>query len=219
MKHVIEVPAGHTVLVTREGINLVIESHASNDGDDRVIAMTNVQDLTGTPNPIAPPKPKNYEPGTVLVWSMRKSYTEGTRITEFIVCGSDNRPTCTLDSEKVLKVNPEGYHSDWYAIRTAKIATPAEREEFVSNLRDWYALTITETGELANWRAKRRDKYHYINYVSQPEYDVEGGHDLDQEAYEIGNYFPEGFLTDERLAEYKATVQELFNKWRGLCSE
>ena len=219
MKHVIEVPAGHTVLVTREGLNVIIESHKSSGGEDRVITMSNAQDLINTPSPIEPPKPKEYEPGTVLVWSMRKPYTEGTRITEFIVYGSDNRPTCTLDSEKVLKVNPEGYHSDWYAIRMAKIATPSEREEFLTNLRDWYALTITETGELVNWRAHKIAKYYFISANGSRSYchDVLGP--IDMMCWRLGNYFPEGFLTDERLTEYKATAQKLFNKWRGLCSE
>lgn len=219
MKHVIEVPAGHTVQISRRGNRVTVESAESNDQLSPVGGLKFAGAPSATEEVIKMTEPKEYEPGTVLVWSMRKPYTEGTRITEFIVYGSDNRPTCTLDSEKVLKVNPEGYHSDWYAIRTAKIATPAEREEFLNNLRDWYALTITETGELVNWRAKRRAKYYYLNYVALPEYDVEGLHDLDNETNDLGNYFPEGFLADERLAEYKATIQKLFNQWRGLCPE
>ena len=225
MKHVIEVPAGHTVLVTREGLNLVIESHASSDGDNRVISMDNIQDLTGASATaeevinVGVDAPNTYEPGTVLVWSMRKPYTENGKTRKFIVCGAEGKQSCLLTSEKVLKINPDGYHSDWYAMQNAKPATPAEREEFLNNLRDWYALTITETGELVNWQAKRRDRYYYLNYVALPEYDVEGSHDLDNESNDLGNYFPEGFLTDERLSEYKATVQKLFNKWRGLCQE
>ena len=39
---------------------------------------------------------------------------------------------------------------------------------------------------------------------------------LEDKLYEIGNYFSEGFLTEERLNEYKETVKKLFNKWRGL---
>ena len=72
MKHVIEVPAGHTVLVTREGLNLVIESHASSDGENRVISMDNIQDLTGASATaeevinVGVDAPKTYEPGTVL---------------------------------------------------------------------------------------------------------------------------------------------------------
>lgn len=225
MKHVIEVPAGHTVQISRHGNRVTVESAESTNqlspvgGLKLAGAPSATEEDTNAGVDAGVDARKAPEPGTVLVWSMRKPYPEGTRITEFIVLGSDSRPTCTLDSEKVLKVNPEGYHSDWYAVRTAKIATPAEREEFLSNLRDWYALTITETGEPVNWRAKRRDRYYYLNYVALPEYDVEGSHDLDNESNDLGNYFPEGFLTDERLSEYKATVQKLFNKWRGLCQE
>lgn len=219
MKHVIEVPAGHTVLVTREGLNVIIESHKSSDGEDRVIAMTNVQDLINTPSPFEPQKPKEYEPGTVLVWEYRKPFTENEKAREFIVYGSDNRPTCTLDSEKVLKVNPEGYHSDWYAIQTAKMASPAEREEFLTNLRDWYALTINESGELVNWRAAEEYSYEGISAKLSEYIYTDNRSSYDTQTYEAGNYFPEGFLTDERLTEYKATVQKLFNKWRGLCNE
>lgn len=219
MKHVIEVPAGHTVQISRRGNRVTVESAESNDQLSPVGGLKFAGAPSATEEVIKMAKPKEYEPGTVLVWSMRKPYTEDTRITEFIVYGSDNRPTCTLDSEKVLKVNPEGYHSDWYAIRTAKIATPAEREEFLTNLRDWYGLMITESGELVNWRANRREDYSHISWVADAECDREVGHQLDGEAYNVGNYFPEGFLTDERLTEYKATVQKLFNKWRGLCPE
>ena len=221
MKHVIEVPAGHTVQISRRGNRVTVESAESRDQLSPVGGFT----LGGAPSATEEvinagvEAPKVYKPGTVLVWAYRKPYTENEKLREFIVYASDNKIACTLDSEMVLKINPEGYHSDWYAMQNAKPATPAEREEFLNNLRDWYALTITETGELVNWRAKRRDRYYYLNYVALPEYDVEGLHDLDNETNDLGNYFPEGFLTVERLTEYKATVQKLFNKWRGLCPE
>lgn len=225
MKHVIEVPAGHTVLVTREGLNLVIESHESSDGEDRVISMSNVQNLTGASAAteevinVGVDSPKAHEPGTVLVWSMRKPYTTNERIREFIVFGSDNTIACTLDSEKVLKIKPDGYHSGRLAMRTAKPATPAEREELLNNLRDWYSLTITEIGELVNWRAKQSGPYHYIDTEGRVSGVTEYFDNCDNLGYKLGNYFPDGFLTPERLAEYKATVQKLFNKWRGLCQE
>ena len=221
MKHVIEVPAGHTVQISRRGNRVTVESAESTNQLSPVGGLKLAGASTtaeGAVN-VGVDVPKVHEPGTILVWSMRKPYTTNERIREFIVFGSDNKIACTLDSEKILKVKPDGYRSDWYAMQNAKPATPAEREEFLNNLRDWYALTITETGELVNWRAKRRDKYYYLNYVALPEYDVEGLHDLDNETNDLGNYFPEGFLTDERLAEYKSTVQKLFNKWRGLCQE
>ena len=226
MKHVIEVPAGHTVLVTREGLNIVIESHTSSDGEDRVISMSNVQELTGASATVEEiinagvDAPKAHEPGTVLVRAYRKPYTENEKIREFIVYGSEGKIACTIDSEKVLKINPEGYHSDWYTIRTAKIATPAEREELLNNLRDWYALAITETGELVNWRAEWDGAYRYVSVTGEHKSYIDDDQDgFDGRMYDLGNYFPEGFLTDERLSEYKATVQKLFNKWRGLCPE
>ena len=221
MKHVIEVPAGHTVQISRRGNRVTVESAESTNQLSPVgdIKLAGVPSATEEIINTGVETPKVYEPGTVLVWSMRKPYTEGTRITEFIVLGRDNRPTCTLDSEKVLKVNPEGYHSDWYAIRTAKIATPAEREEFLNNLRGWYALTITETGELVNWRAKQSSQYYYIDTEGRVSGVPEDFDVTDSLGYKLGNYFPKGFLTVRRLTEYKSTVQKLFNQWRGLCSE
>lgn len=221
MKHVIEVPDGHIVQISRRGNRVTVESAESTNQLSPVggLKLAGVPSATEEVIKIDVRIPKAYEPGTVLVWSMRKPYTEGTRITEFIVYGSDNRPTCTLDSEKVLKVNPEGYHSDWYAIRTAKIATPAEREEFLNNLRDWYGLMITESGELVTWRAEEGQSYYFISTEGDSSNCREGFDSCDTKGWGMGNYFPEGFLTDERLTEYKATVQKLFNKWRGLCSE
>lgn len=221
MKHVIEVPAGHTVQISRRGNRVTVESAESNDQLSPVGGLK----LAGAPSATEEVIkldvciPKVYEPGIVVVWEYRKPFTENEKLREFIVYGSDNRPTCMLDSEKVLKVNPVGFRSNQYAIRTSKMATPSEREEFLTNLRDWYALTITETGELVNWRAKQSSQYYYIDTEGRvsgvPEYfDV-----TDSLGYKLGNYFPEGFLTDERLTEYKATVQKLFNKWRGLCNE
>ena len=221
MKHVIEVPAGHTVQISRHGNRVTVESAESTNQ----LSPVGGSKLVGVPASteevinVEADTQKVHEPGTVLVWAYRKPYTENEKLREFIVYGAEGKIACTLDSEKVLKIKPDGYHSDRFAMRTVKPATPAEREEFLNNLRDWYALTITETGELVNWRAELRGKYYYLNYVALPEYDVEGLHDLDNQSHDLGNYFPESFLTDERLAEYKATVQKLFNTWRGLCNE
>ena len=221
MKHVIEVPAGHTVQISRRGNRVTVESAESRDqlspvGDLRLVGVPSATEEVIN---VGVETPKVYKPGTVLVWSMRKPYTTNERIREFIVFGSDDKIACTLDSEKVLKIKPDGYHSDWYAIQNAKPATPAEREEFLNDLRDWYALTITETGELVNWRAKQSGRYYYIDAEGRVSEVQEYFDNCDCLGYKLGNYFPEGFLTDERLAEYKATVQKLFNKWRGLCPE
>ena len=221
MKHVIEVPAGHIVQISRQGNRVVLESAENRDQLSPVggIKLAGAPAATEEVINVGVDSPKAHEPGTVLVWAYRKPYTENEKIREFIVYGSEGKQSCILTSEKELRLSPEGYHLEKLGIVAPKIATPAEREEFLNNLRDWYSLTITETGELVNWRAKRRDKYYYLNYVALPEHDVEGLHDLDNETNDLGNYFPEGFLTDERLFEYKVTVQKLFNKWRGLCQE
>lgn len=217
MKHVIEVPAGHTVQISRHGNRVTVESAESRDQLSPVggIKLAGVSAEEGEIINM-PPIPKVYEPGIVVVWSYRNPYPSSESIKTFLAFGPDNAPSVRLNSERKLEVNPKLSEQPQ---NYARQATPAEREEFLNNLRDWYALTITETGELVNWRAKRRDKYYYLNYVALPEYDVEGLHDLDSESNALGNYFPEGFLTDERLAEYKATVQKLFSKWRGLCQE
>lgn len=218
MKHVIEVPAGHTVQISRRGNRVTVESAESNDQLSPVGGLKFAGAPSATEEVIKMTEPKEYEPGTVLVWEYRKPFTENEKLREFIVYGSDNRPTCTLDSEKVLKVNPEGYISDWYAMRTS-IATPSEREEFLTNLRDWYGLMITESGELVNWRAAEGQSYYFISTEGDSSNCREGFDSCDTKGWGMGNYFPEGFLTDERLTEYKATVQKLFNKWRGLCNE
>lgn len=220
MKHIIEVPAGHTVQISRRGNRVTVESAESNDQLSPVggwlLAGSSAKEgeIINTL-----PIPKVYEPGIVVVWEYRKPFTENEKLREFIVYGSDNRPTCMLDSEKVLKVNPVGFRSNRYAIQTSKIATPSEREEFLTNLRDWYALTITETGELVNWRAKQSSQYYYIDTEGRVSGVPEYFDDTDSLSYKLGNYFPEGFLTDERLTEYKAHVQKLFNQWRGLCNK
>ena len=221
MKHVIEVPAGHTVQISRRGNRVTVESAESRDQLSPVggIKLAGAPAATEEVIKIDVVIPKVPEPGTVLVWAYRKPFTENEKIREFIVYGADGKQSCLLTSDKELRLNTEGYHPEKLGIGAPRIATPAEREEFLSNLRDWYGLMITESGELVNWRANNREEYMYISWVADAECGREVGHQLDDEVYNLGNYFPEGFLTDERLTEYKATVQKLFNKWRGLCSE
>ena len=217
MKHVIEVPAGHTVQISRHGNRVTVESAESRDQLSPVggIKLAGVSaeegEIINTPQ-----IPKVYEPGIVVVWSYRKPYTSNESVKTFLAFGPDNAPSVRLNSERKLEVNPKLSEQPQ---NYARQATPSEHEEFLNNLRDWYALTITETGELVNWRAKYREDYSYISWVSCVESGREVKHQLDDEVYNLGNYFPEGFLTDERLTEYKATVQKLFNKWRGLCNE
>ena len=221
MKHVIEVPAGHTVQISRRGNRVTVEIAESNDQLSPVggLKFAGAPSATEEVINVGVDSPKAHEPGTVLVWAYRKPYTENEKIREFIVYGSEGKQSCILTSEKELRLSPEGYHLEKLGIVAPKIATPAEREVFLNNLRDWYALTITETGELVNWRAKQSGQYYYIDTEGQISAIPEYFENYDNLGYKLGNYFPEGFLTDERLTEYKATVQKLFNKWRGLCSE
>ena len=215
MKHVIEVPAGHTVQISRHRNRVTVESAESTNQLSPVGGIK----LTGVPSATEEVINVGVEmfgfneltPGDVVSF---KTLVGSEWKSTFAVKGTYNRYTVTLTDDRQLRLG-----SDCLVPYKCRKATPAEREEFLNNLRDWYALTITETGELVNWRAKRRDRYYYLNYVALPEYDVEGLHDLDNETNDLGNYFPEGFLTVERLSEYKATVQKLFNKWRGLCQE
>ena len=214
MKHVIEVPAGHTVQISRRGNRVTVESAESTNQLSPVGGIK----LSGVSSPMGDYINFGEEfginalvPGDVVSF---KTLVNSEWRTTFAVKGTLNRYSVSLTEDRTLLLG-----SNCLVPCYVRKASPKEREEFLNNLRDWYALTITETGELVNWRAKRRDKYYYLNYVALPEYDVEGLHDLDNETNDLGNYFPEGFLTDERLAEYKATVQKLFNKWRGLCPE
>ena len=217
MKHVIEVPAGHTVQISRHGNRVTVESAESREQLSPVggIKLAGVSAEEGEIINM-PPIPKVYEPGIVVVWSYRKPYTSNESIKTFLAFGPDNAPSVRLNSERKLEVNPKLSEQPQ---NYARQATTSEREEFLNNLRDWYALTITETGELVNWRAKRSSQYYYIDTEGRVSEVPEYFDDTDSLGYKLGNYFPEGFLTDERLAEYKAAVQKLFNKWRGLCNE
>ena len=217
MKHVIEVPAGHTVQISRRGNRVTVESAESNDQLSPVggwlLAGSSAKEgeIINTL-----PIPKVYEPGIVVVWSYRKPYTSNESIKTFLAFGPDNAPSVRLNSERKLDVNPKLSEQPQ---NYARQATPAEREEFLNNLRDWYGLMITESGELVNWRAEEGQSYYFISTEGDRASCREGFDSCDTEGWGMGNYFPEGFLTDERLTEYKATVQKLFNKWRGLCSE
>ena len=213
MKHVIEVPAGHTVQISRHGNRVTVESAESRDQLSPVGGIK----LAGAPATAEEvinagvDAPKVHEPGTVLL----KHLCTGSPLL-FAVVGPNGNITIALSNTKKLTHEPNGIHPFRHTVYGA---TPAEREEFLNNLRDWYALTITETGELVNWRAKQSGQYYYVDTEGRVSAIPEYFENCDNLGYKLGNYFPEGFLTDERLTEYKATVQKLFNKWRGLCPE
>ena len=217
MKHVIEVPAGHTVQISRRGNRVTVESAESNDQLSPVGGCL----LAGSSAKEGEiinmlPIPKVYEPGIVVVWSYRKPYTSNESIKTFLAFGPDNDPSVRLNSERKLDVNPKLSEQPQ---NYARQATPSEREEFLTNLRDWYGLMITESGELVNWRAAEGQSYYFISTEGDSSNCREGFDSCDTKGWGMGNYFPEGFLTDERLTEYKSTVQKLFNKWRGICQE
>ena len=215
MKHVIEVPAGHTVQISRHGNSVTVESAESNDQLSPVGGIK----LAGASSPLG-----NYVnfgdemfgfnalvPGDVVSF---KTLVGSEWLTTIAVKGTFNRYSVSLTENKTLLVG-----SNCLVPCYVRKASPKEREEFLNNLRDWYALTITETGELINWRAKQSKQYYYIDTEGRVSGVPEFFDNCDSLGYKLGNYFPEGFLTDERLTEYKATVQKLFNKWRGLCNE
>ena len=213
MKHVIEVPAGHIVQISRQGNRVVLESAESRDQLSPVGGIK----LAGAPAAIEEvtnagvDTEKVHEPGTVLLDRL----CTGSPLL-FAVVGPNGNITTALSNTKKLTHEPNGIHPFRPMVYEA---TPSEREGFLNNLRDWYALTITETGELVNWRAKQSCQYYYIDTEGQVSAIPEHFENCDNLGYKLGNYFPEGFLTDERLSEYRATVQKLFNKWRGLCQE
>lgn len=213
MKHVIEVPAWHTVQISRHGNRVTVESAESTNQLSPVGGLK----LAGAPSEteevinVEVDTQKAHEPGTVLV----KQLCTGSPLL-FAVVGPNGKITTALSNTKKLTHEPDGIHP---FIHMVYEAPPAEREVFLNNLRDWYALTITETGELVSWRAKQSGQYYYIDIEGQISAIPEHFENFDNLGYKLGNYFPEGFLTDERLTEYKATVQKLFNKWRGLCNE
>ena len=217
MKHVIEVPAGHIVQISRHCNRVTVESAESRDQLSPVggIKLAGVSAEEGEIINM-PPIPKVYEPGIVVVWSYRKPYTSNESIKTFLAFGPDNAPSVRLNSERKLEVNPKLSEQPQ---NYARQATPSEREEFLNNLRDWYALTITETGELVNWRDQEYNFYECISAKGSTYSYTDNRSSFDTQVYDFNNYFPEGFLTHERLAEYKATVQKIFNKWRGLCQE
>ena len=102
----------------------------------------------------------------------------------------------------------EGYTYDYLCKRiineSAKLA-----------LRHRRSLMINDKFEIVPWKADNRGGYEYLTWTQQVGKTIDSTN-ADSIVYDSGNYFSEGFITEERLKEYKETVQKLFNKWRGL---
>ena len=214
MKHVIEVPAGHTVQISRHGNRVTVESAESTNQLSPVGGLKLAGDSTTAEEVINAVDEmlgfNDLAPGDVVTF---KTLTGSEWRTAFAVRGTYIGYTVSLTDDRQLRLG-----SDCLVPCKCRKATPAEREEFLNNLRDWYSLTITETGELVNWQAESGCRYTYVSGKSLEELETQNS-SYDDELYAQGNYFPRRFLTDDRLTEYKATVQKLFNKWRGLCPE
>ena len=92
---------------------------------------------------------------------------------------------------------------------------PRAKEYVEHRLKTERSLMINDKFELVPWRADSGCEYEYINYmgiIRSATCPIDDNLTL----CDFGNYFSEGFITEERLKEYKETVQKLFNKWRGL---
>lgn len=102
----------------------------------------------------------------------------------------------------------EGYTYDY-------LCKPIINESANLALMHKRSLMLNDKFELVPWRANSGCEYEYLTWTQQVCKTI----DLinaDSSVYKSGNYFSEGFITEERLNEYKETVQMLFNKWRGL---
>ena len=89
-------------------------------------------------------------------------------------------------------------------------------KEYVEHrLKAERSLMINDQFEIVPWRANYRGEYEYLTWTQQVGKTINSTN-ADSTVYDSGNYFSEGFITEERLKEYKETVQKLFNKWRGL---
>ena len=95
------------------------------------------------------------------------------------------------------------------------VCQPINNEVANIALRDKRSLMINDKFELVPWRANYRGEYEYLTWMQQVGKTIDSTN-ADSSVYKSGNYFSEGFITEERLNEYKETVQNLFNKWRGL---
>lgn len=89
------------------------------------------------------------------------------------------------------------------------------KEYIEHRLKSERSLIVNDKLEVVPWRGELNDRYEFISWLSEKENTIDTT-TSDNISYNSGNYFSEGFLTEERLNEYKETVKKLFNKWRGL---
>lgn len=65
--------------------------------------------------------------------------------------------------------------------------------------------------EFPRWRAKTGERYYFINYIGQIDFDTDLRGSVDDSAYEIGNYFQ----TKEEAEKYTEKFCEFFKKIKG----
>ena len=193
MKQIIDVPEGHTVTITQEGNQLTVETKS--------IRATHKAPLSTAIDF------GNVREGDILMVGevfmlVAGISNEGHTIT-CISCNPIMRGFGKFDAKTEAG-------TPFYSL--ARYTTEVEKQQLFDTLRDKYAL-MWNGKELVNWRAKPQQQYHVLD-AEGPLALIEAHDDADDRLHKSGNYFPEGFLTDKRIAEFKAVTSKLFASWR-----
>ena len=193
MKHIIDVPAGHTVTITQEGNQLTV--------DTMPMRATHKAPLCQ-----AVDFAKVREGDILMVGEVFMLVAGISNGGHTISCISYNP---IMRGFGKFDAKPEAgttFHS------LARYTTEAERQQLFDELRDKYAL-MWNGKALVNWRAKPQQQYHVLD-AEGPLALIEAHDDADDRLHKSGNYFPEAFLTKEKKDQFKEVTSKLFASWR-----
>lgn len=202
MKQIIDVPAGHTVTIKQEGSQLIVETKfVSEAGDEFSTEEKKVSVFD------------KVKPGDILRTASGDSFfIEGVnrrKAFDAIIVLSYTILTADGALEEVSNYT---YDRSALVLSTANYVTEPEKQQLFDALRDKYAL-MWNGKELVNWQADLGGSYWAVSSGGSRK--IEDRRDSgDKGLYSIGNYFPEGFLTDARIAEFREVTSKLFASWR-----
>ena len=84
-------------------------------------------------------------------------------------------------------------------------------EETINKIKEFVDFVNEKYGIIKRWRAEENRKYYYVNSVDNIYATIEEKYDLDNERYELGNYFK----TEEEAEKVKAELDKFWAKVRA----
>lgn len=207
MKHTVKIPEGCTIEIKREG---------------NILTINTVEQATKKSSII-----DTLKNGDIIMWkeTRRKPFTyaliERTSLGVINILHDETRKVVLVAQTDVHSEDNKIYKehiildNSFFEKHEVVIADFSYKSLFMKRLRDQCSLSLKD-GAFVIWKVN--DEYDDSKAYAYLTGALQIGVTMTPNKYltEVGNMFPVGFITSEKLQEYRETMLNLFNKWRTI---